>query len=293
LVDRPDAFYGGNDIVIFREDSQLYQFDNRYDIYLMQNGDDDKLQLHSYICYEEIEIACLFSVSVPTLFINNGNRDNLGYYYNRSDYIRYGIYVGSVGCRFEKPGFMEHKYMICHSSNLKENNKSKIYWGDIFKELLQLSVFKDEYDDNELLKKIFDNKIEETMLSNKLYFHQTNLSEEYLNVLYYKLKMELVIFDFLNDAAARASSEEKTAYVVAVGLGLGVWGGGCVNVATQLTFEIFSKILTIHEKIRNSIACLIFSYFNKADDLLKKNVHQNIIQKFNSGEFLKIIKHFE
>lgn len=69
--------------------------------------------LFDLISYDEMNLSSLISMSVPTFFINRGDRDNMCR--REEDNTRFqvsGIYVGCVGARFEKRGFNEWRHVI-------------------------------------------------------------------------------------------------------------------------------------------------------------------------------------
>jgi len=79
-----------------------------------QVGEDEEgeISMENYISYSEMQISALIAVSSPTFFINDGNRKNHGRIGKIGTYEEFGIYVGLVGARFEKPGFMEYQHII-------------------------------------------------------------------------------------------------------------------------------------------------------------------------------------
>ena len=75
--------------------------------------------IYDYISYDEMLISALFSVAVPTYFINSGSRRNEGIRnMNFDEYRTYGVYIGSVGCRFERPGLMEWQHRSYYLSSV-------------------------------------------------------------------------------------------------------------------------------------------------------------------------------
>ena len=111
MISRPIVFYTGQDLYLLRDGSDgVGGFDNigKHQI----NKLNKKLTLEDYLSYDEIQISSLFSVSVPTSFINSGSRSNRGQKSNNNDYIVDGIYVGSVGARFERVERMEWCFII-------------------------------------------------------------------------------------------------------------------------------------------------------------------------------------
>jgi len=83
-------------------------------------GKDDEqppLTLDKVLSYDEMAVSALVGVSSPTYFINNGNRKNRGFAAGISfggprEFEEEGIYVGQVGCRFERSDVMEWQQMM-------------------------------------------------------------------------------------------------------------------------------------------------------------------------------------
>ena len=110
------------------------------DQYILRNGTKGKggfekigtdsetapLILENYLSYDEMQIAALLGVSTPTYFINNGRRNNNGIKDTPKSFEEYGIYVGLVGARFEKPNVMEWQHMIITpEQNTQDNGYGK------------------------------------------------------------------------------------------------------------------------------------------------------------------------
>lgn len=174
------------------------------------------LVIRNYLSYDEMAVAALLGVSVPTHFINNGNRNNLGKKDLTAAHEEKGIYTALVGARFEKPGLMEWRHMMITSSQNTEKNG----YGDSFTK---------HCDPQSKLLTIWE----------KFYGHRFPTYEEvqadhtgnfipigndtYLNKAIYKERMRMSIEPFLIDAHHRGVEQGKNVYVHAVGLGLGVW----------------------------------------------------------------------
>ncbi|KAJ3101089.1 hypothetical protein HDU97_001671 [Phlyctochytrium planicorne] len=74
--------------------------------------------LKDYLSYHEMQISALVGASTPTIFINPGDRKNLGVPSKPTakPHIRSGIYVGLVGPRFNGPDeCMESEYLLVTS----------------------------------------------------------------------------------------------------------------------------------------------------------------------------------
>ena len=71
------------------------------------------LKLEDYLSYDEMQISSLLSLSSPTFFINDGNRNNCASIAKEGTFQKFGVYVGLVGARFEKLQQMESQHMLC------------------------------------------------------------------------------------------------------------------------------------------------------------------------------------
>merc|ERR1712228_703975 len=127
-------------------------FFQRYDQYLLRNGCDGngkwenvgteneskkndkydvspekKPKLSDYLSYDELVLSAMCGISSPTHFINDGDRRNCGKidadnFGENKLYPSEGIYMGLVGARFEKSGFMEYSLMAVSSEQNKQEN---------------------------------------------------------------------------------------------------------------------------------------------------------------------------
>jgi hypothetical protein len=80
------------------------------------------LLLNDLLSYDEIQLAALVSMFVPTHFINSGGRFNQARVQPAEPHTRKGIYVGVVGARLETAGCMEWKHVvISKAQNTVEN----------------------------------------------------------------------------------------------------------------------------------------------------------------------------
>lgn len=232
------------------------------------------LVLKDYLSYDEMAIAALIGISSPTFFINNGARDNKSIKGAPGSYEQEGIYVGLVGARFEKPGYMEWRHMIITpTQNTAENgygltacNKGLLaLWAELYGE--KFPTFKQAQQDN---SRRF------VLLKNGFYF----------DTVVYKKRIKLVMEPFLRSANNSASfMQEKKAYVHIVGLGLGVWqiDGRQVDWMVDACAEIIQESRNID---LSSIADIDFSWFDAAtqpyrDKVIKAGKENNIIIHFS------------
>jgi hypothetical protein len=234
------------------------------DRYLLSNGrdgsggfdrlspvEDDLLSVHNYITYDEMQISALFSVSVPTFFINSGARNNMGVHDVKKDhsYETEGIYVGSVGCRFERPGKMEWAYMVVS----KEQNTIQNGYGAEADPSLPntnlLRIWAQFYLDSPgswlpTYEEVLRLEREEPEKFDARYIEVSTGQEQgrtFLDKLLFKKRMRLVAEAFLLEANDRAQTRGLRAHVRGVGLGLGVWA--LHSLQPQLLLDAYAEAL--------------------------------------------------
>lgn len=211
------------------------------------NQEQSPLILADYLSYDEMQIAALLGVSVPTYFINNGDRNNKGIKGFPGTYEEKGIYVGLVGARFEKPGLMEWQHMIItpqqntkgHGYGIDNQSTSKLiyFWSQFYG--LNFPTY------------------QEASLDASGRYIPFDGGQKYFDSAVYKERLKIVIEPFLLDAHHRAKQQGKKAYVQVVGLGLGVWR--IIDEQWQLMLDTYAEI--IHKYNLSHIADLNFLWF--------------------------------
>ena len=242
LTKRPITFYTKNDVYMLRDGSK--------------GSDNYNPKLDDYINYDEMAISALLSVSVPTFFINNGQRNNFGIKEtDDSKYEKYGVYVGSVGARFERPGNMEWAHMIVSRD---QNTSEKGYGSTPSTPNDLLNIWAKFYEVPHFPLYTEINTADYISLPNG----------NYLNIEIYKKRIRMVIEPFLMDANDRIHlfKNKKKVYVHAVGLGLGFWALNSFE-QTKLIIEVYIQVLTEIPFI--NIYDIDFSYFDAVPDKYK------------------------
>lgn len=226
-----------------------------------ESGD---LVLLNYQSYFEMALAVFISVFVPTHFINAGERTNAGKIGKPGTFEKKGIFVGMVGARFEKKGYMEWAHMmITKEQNTKENgygieadiNNPKTKLLRLWANLYSTPKIKVPGTKSKKIRVLptFDEVNSSTSAGR--YVKITN--ERYLNTLVYKQRLSLIIESYLLEANERAGKEGKKAYLSLTGLGLGVWRAH--GIQTDLMIEVYAKLLN---KLKlPHISDLDFTYF--------------------------------
>ncbi|KAJ1556678.1 hypothetical protein HK405_002155, partial [Cladochytrium tenue] len=70
------------------------------------------LKMEDYLTYQEMQLSALIGVSVPTYFINQGQRNNRAIPADPAlnPFVSHGVYLGLVGARFHNALKMEREY---------------------------------------------------------------------------------------------------------------------------------------------------------------------------------------
>jgi hypothetical protein len=173
------------------------------------------LILKDYLSYDEMAIAALLGVSVPTYFINNGNRKNRGVVGREGTFQKCGVYVGLVGARFEKPGYMEWAHMmITPTQNTSANGYGSAPVRGRRAELLAL--WARFYD----VPYFYTYQQAAADKSGRF----LKLAHGYLDTKIYKTRLKRVLVPFLMDANERGIGKDHgKVYCHVVGLGTGMW----------------------------------------------------------------------
>lgn len=239
-------------------------FMNPHDEYLLQNKKEGvggfenigtakekaPLVLKDYLSYDEMQVSALLGVSVPTYFINNGDRHNMAKPGKPGTFEEQGVYVGLVGARFEIPGKMEYQHMIVTPAQ----NKSSYGYGKSAspeKSTVATKLL-------ECWASFYGHTcatFEEAQSDTSGRFIKINNSE-YLDGAIYKERMRMVIEPFLFDANDRAQECNKKAFLHIVGLGLGVWKK--TDKQTEIMVQAYKEALQKHNL--SSISDVSFSY---------------------------------
>lgn len=248
ITQRPLMFMTGVDSYILRDGKT--KGSGGFEL-IGTNNEKAPLLLKDYLSYDEMQIAALLGVSVPTYFINNGIRDNSGLKGDSGTFQEHGIYVGLVGARFEKKDLMEWQHMIItptqntmqngYGKNNTKNQKLAV-WSKFYG--LSFPTFDEAKNDKSGRYISFEN--------GSMYFDSA----------VYKERLKLVIEPFLLDAHQRGMQNNKKVYVHAVGIGLGVWQ--VLPIQAQLMLEVYADI--IKKNNLSQIADIDFSWFANVDN---------------------------
>lgn len=225
------------------------------------NTETAPLVLAEYNSYREMPIAALLGVSVPTYFINDGSRNNRGQVSSKGTFEEQGIYTGLVGARFERPGKMEWQHMIITE---EQNTAANGYGPNAEGGDWTLPLWAEFYESGLAERFYFPDYATASQDQSGQYvsFPNGNMFGKpfYFNTEVYKQRLRMVIEPFLRDANDRAKAKEATAYVVAVGLGIGVWAiPSLTGLQAKLQVEVYRDTLAANDFTH--ISDLRFSWF--------------------------------
>lgn len=255
ITNRPLAFLTENDTYLLRDGVTKGQGGEINGEFEQIGTENEKapLVLKEYLSYDEMQIAALLGVSVPTYFINDGGRYNRGIKEKNEDrYEQEGIYTGLVGARFEKPGLMEWRHMmITADQNTAENGygapkvrKKEDPQLTMWAQFYEVDYFytHDEAKVDTTGRFVLIEKVD---IFGGLHAQATVIG--YLDTYVYKKRMQAVLLPFLIDANERGKKEGKLVQAEVVGLGLGVWAAS-KNDKTEQTYAMLRAYAEILQK---------------------------------------------
>jgi len=219
MVKRPLVFMTKDDAYMLRDG---HTFGQGGFTRLGTRSERSPLVLADYQSYEEMEIAALLGMSVPTPFINDGSRNNKCIRKDTQKRETEGISVGLVGSRFERASRMEWKHMVVtQEQNTPENGYGKKtgemqpmlqHWAELY----GVSTLP-----------TYDEAVKERRTKEGRTRFATGGSilgrKAFLDTQVYKARCRLTAELFLAEANERAAAVGATAFTHVVGLGLGVW----------------------------------------------------------------------
>jgi hypothetical protein len=250
LTKRPLMFMNASDDYLLRDGKSR---GSAYDAFELIGTDRERAPfvLKEYLSYDEMQIAALLGVSVPTYFINEGDRYNRGEPGKKGSFEEEGIYVGLVGARFEKPELMEWQHMVITPSQ----NTIQHGYGLQNKQVPEkLRVWEAFYDAK------FPTFDEVQHDASGRYLKIS--SDKYFDTLVYQRRMRAVVEPFLLDANERGKRAGKKVYLHAVGLGTGVWA--IHDSQNKLLVEVFAQVMRDHTL--SPVADIDFSWFGDVTD---------------------------
>lgn len=210
-------------------------FQTRADVWLLPTGqsgnggfenvgtDDEKppLALSEVISYDEMQISALLAVAGPTVFINDGERGNLGKNGEPGKFEEEGIIMGQVGCRFERAGFMEwQQFVVTREQNTSENNYGPREGRPGGGAPGLQDLWADFYSVDHL--PTYQEAVEKKATADDGNVRWVDIAGGgLLDSLLFRRRCRIIAEVFLMECSARAG--ERGAFCHVVGLGLGVW----------------------------------------------------------------------
>lgn len=179
------------------------------------------LVLAAYLSYDEMQVSAIIGMSVPTFFVNDGNRGNSGKPGDPGTFEKEGVYLGQVGCRFERQGLMEWAQMVVTP---EQNTVANGYGDPSLRSSRSLQDLWAEFYGESCLP-----TWEDTEADPESFLPLARYSQAKLNKRIYKERCHLMAETFLGEASARVKEgvpglpSHRGAYCFPSGLGLGVW----------------------------------------------------------------------
>lgn len=116
LCARPLAFWGHGDRYVLQEQAgggRELKADRRGGFEEIGTDEQQRpLVLEDYLSYDEMQMAALISVAVPSLFVNSGDRGSKCLPGEAGSFQESGVIIGCVGARMVKEGRMESEHML-------------------------------------------------------------------------------------------------------------------------------------------------------------------------------------
>jgi len=249
LTNRPIIFLNSSDMHMRRDGmGSSGGFDK-----IGTNKESKELSLKDYISYDEMCIGALLGVSCPINFINSGARNNCARMGGKGSFEPEGVICGMVGARFERYCRMES--IFCHVD--KDSNKNN--------EWAPYGANADYTTSRGRLMKLWANfygmehfpDYKEAKEDTSEDFFTLKYGYGFFNKRVYQMRMRISIDAFLLEANERAGKAGKKAYVVLVGLGLGMW----MRTKVQTDFLLEAHADALRELHLPNIAVVNFCWF--------------------------------
>jgi len=204
-------------------------------------GRPPQLTMEHYLSYPEIQLSALLSVVVPTVWINDGARDNAAIF-GVGGFVRRGTYVAQVGCRLKKPLVQEYELLIAtREQNTAENGYGWEAPQEKHSDFKRRSIWAQW-----LLSRDSFPTYEEAMADRSGRYSQV-ADGVLLDTSGLRKRLRTVIEPLVLAADNCAAAKGLRAYVRCVGLGLGVWLGACKTAKGEL--EVSLQQLTAYVEV--------------------------------------------
>nr|CAD7576582.1 unnamed protein product [Timema californicum] len=228
------------------------------------------LDFENCLSYHEMKLSAFLTVSSESAFINEGNRNNRGIPAQDPESVQaYGVVVGVIGTRLEKPGFMEwEEVMVTKSQNVKENGfgpvlqpmetdpngqDAKIQWRNLWASFYGISPHLPLYDE------VLDRREACGKQAKNRYVEIS--SDQFFDNIIFKKRVGASVETLLLEAQHRAAVAKTKAYVHVVGIGLGVWS---ISSHQQKVFlDAFADCLRRLAAVLSHISDVHFSWFRE------------------------------
>lgn len=267
LIKRPLVFITSADISVLRDgnrDSHDWTMIGKDNSTSLPIDNSTSLSIEDYLTYDELQISALLGVSTPTIFINDGNRNNRGCPDDKHEHS--GIHTALVGARFERDGLMETQHILIYPDFITSDD----YFDKPISQSQELSAIWAKFYGLSKFPTVED--IDESDPN----YARPRENGPYFNMPVYKKRMEVILIPFFDDANDRAYSTGNQAYIHLVGLGLGGW----VYASKQGTLISETVAFILETYTFPNISDINFSWYPR-DVISCGGVHNNEI--FNSN----------
>jgi len=254
IYNRPLIFFGSHDRWLLR-DGKTGGVGHWNEIGTLEGEAEGRMpSIQDYLTYDEICLAALLGVSTMNHFINSGSRSNRGRK-GGVPYIQRGVYVGLVGARFEKEGFMEQQFMAISPD---QNSSERGYgspedpWHKFWADFYGVDYFL-TYEQALELRENNDSRV----ASHSKYDHLKTM----LDVPVFRKRINIAASTFLFEADFRGAEEGRPVHAIVVGLGTGVWALQRQN-QERLMVEEYKKVM--ESSFLPNVKHVRFYWFNES-----------------------------
>lgn len=190
--------------------------------------------MNDYLSHEEMELAALIVVSVPTYFINSGERYNCGQA-APSPYPVTGYYIAAVGACFDQPGIMEARHMTVEKPTKVDEIAFDADWESMEPVPFEQIAPKANDDPIKSLWNTFYQKHSFSYDKDSFTLPEMNT---YLHKDIYSIRLWRILYPILLQAGRLGVKHDKRVVLRLVGFGLGTWA-----VTTEAQTEIYINVV--------------------------------------------------
>lgn len=212
--------------------------------------------MNDYLSHEEMELAALIVVSVPTYFVNSGERYNCGQA-APSPYPVTGYYIAAVGACFEQPGIMEARHMtverltrverIAFDADLEP--MELVPFDQIASDADQEPMEPVPFDQiapkatDDPIKRLWNTFYQKHSFRYDKYSFTLPEMDTYLHKDVYGIRLWRILYPILLQAERLGVKHDKRVVLRLVGFGLGTWAV-TTEAQTEIYIDVVRRIVT-------------------------------------------------